>query len=450
MANQDSPAAALFWRRRAAHLAVKLNFHHWLARLIPKFFVLLIALAIFELFRREVAWPIRWSEVFFLMGSAIVIGWAWLQARNHFCTPGQAMVRLETVLGLHNRLSAAEAGVVPWPEPLPEIYDAYAENWKLLVAPLVTGIIFLGAAHLMPVSHLRLGTHAGMISEPPEFTQVQNWINALKAEDLVQPDKLQDMQTALDKMRERSPQDWYTQNNLEAANSLKELMEQSMNSLAQDLSQADQAVQAMQQKADGSSDGSTLQPMSDALRKAGENLASGNLPLKSELLGQMRGGEGAQDKSLSKSQLQALHERLKKGEMAAQTAPRSNGGFGDEMKKAMAQAGGSGEGMGRCEGPGGPGSGGLGGGKVSAPLELQGREKTTTAGALTQVNNDDMRRASLGETLKITASDHAIDTAAYHGNQSAGAAQVEGSGGQAVWRSTYDPQEADTLSRFFK
>ncbi len=66
------------------------------------------------------------------------------------------------------------------------------------------------------------------------------------------------------------------------------------------------------------------------------------------------------------------------------------------------------------------------------------------------VNNDDLSHVSLGDTVKVTAGAQSVDPSSYQGLQQAGAAQVQGAGGEAVWRSTYDPQEADTLSRFFK
>jgi hypothetical protein len=444
MSLRNPPA---FWHHRARILAARLNFHHWLARVVPKLFVLLVVVALFDLFRRETALPAPWSESLFVLGTGIVAGWAWLQARTHFCTAKQALARLETVLGLHNQLSAAEAGIVPWPAPEETVDDGYFANWRQILTPLLTGTIFLWAAHLVPIHRTKLGAESGPISDPPEFTQVQNWINALKVDDLIEPDKLQETQNALDKLRDRPAQDWYTQGNLEAANSLKELTEQSMNSLSQDLSQADQAVEAMRDKEESSSDAASLQPMQDELRQAGDNLASGNLPLKKELVDQLRGGDASTDKPLTARQLEQLHERLKKGELAAQTAPKTNGGLSQEMRQAMADAA-QGNGVGRRAIA--PGPGGLGGGTESAPLELQDREQTTPQGALTPVSNDDMSRASLGETIKISAGAHAVDPSAYHGPQNAGAAQVGGTGGEAVWRSTYDPQEADTLSRFFK
>jgi hypothetical protein len=140
--------------------------------------------------------PARWTESFLLFGFGIAAAWAWLQARKHFCTWRQALVRLETVLGLHNQLSAAQDGIVPWPMPAPRIHDGYADNWKPILIPLLAGSIFLWIAHIVPVSRMKLGTNSEPISEPPEFAQVQNWINGLKAEDLIEPDKLQEMQTA--------------------------------------------------------------------------------------------------------------------------------------------------------------------------------------------------------------------------------------------------------------
>jgi len=447
MPDRSPSHAETVWRRRAAHLALKLNFHHWLARVVPNVFVVAVLFTLLELFRREASLPTRWSAAFLLLGSGVALGWAWLQARRHFCTWEQALVRLETVLGLHNQLSAAQAGVLPWPEVRSTREDGYVENWKLILLPLLLGAAFGAVAHFVPIHHLKMKAGSDLISEPPELTQVQNWINALKAADLVQPDRLQDMQSSLNKLRDRPPQDWYTQSNLEAANSLKELTEQSMTTLAHDLDQADQAVQSMQNSPGSSSAGDSLKPMQDQLRKADENMTSGNLPLNKELIDQLHGAETAHDANLSAAQLKALHDRLQKGKLAAHTAPKSNGGVSQEMEQAMAAAA-QGQGAGRRKFM--PGPGGIGGGKETAPLALQSREKTSPEGALTPVSNDDMSRASIGETLKITAGNQNVDPAAYGGNQTAGSAQTAGSGGEAVWRSTYDPQDADTLTRFFK
>jgi hypothetical protein len=447
MYHQDASADAQFWRHRAAVLAAKLNFHHWLSRLVPKFFFLMIALALAEILRRQMGGASRFGEAFFLLGTAIVLGWAWLEARRHFCTGNQALVRLETVLGLHNRLSCADAGVVPWPRATSgPISDGYRPNWKQIVVPLFAGVLFLYAAHLVPVHQARADASSGTISQPPDFAQIQSWINSLKAADVIEPAKLQEMQAALDKLRQHSPQDWYMQSSLEAADSLKELMEQSMNSMASGLDKADQAVEALQDQQGNSNSAASLRAIQDKLSEAGNNLASGTFSLQKELVDQMKDGAST-DKALTAAQLAALHQRLAQGKMACQTASKANGGFGEEMQDAMEGA------MSRAslgQRRSVPVGGGLGGGTDTAPLVLQARDKTTPEGAMTAVNNDDMSRASLGDTIKVTASKPTVDPAAYQGPGPAGAAHESGNGGEAVWRSTYDPQEADVLSRFFQ
>jgi Skp family chaperone for outer membrane proteins len=447
MFQPDVSADGKAWRQRAAALAAKLNFHHFLSRVVPKLFFLLAAAALFELFRRQMNGPARLTGAMLLLGAAVAGAWAWLEGRRHFCTENQALVRLETVLGLHNRLSCAESNVVPWPRASRErIDDGYHPNWKLIVVPVLAGLLFFYAAHRIPIHKIVAAATAGAIAEPPDFAQVQSWLNALKAADVIEPDKLADMQSALDRLRQRSPQDWYTQSSLEAADSLKELMEQSMNSLEQGLDQADQSAEAMKSGEENAASASSLRAAEEKLSEAGDNLASGNLPLKRELVDQMKDGAST-DKPLSAAQLAALQKRLAQGKLAAQTAAKMNGGFGDEMNDAIGSAMSGGLAHRRMVRPG---PGGLGGGTESAPLVLQQRDRETPQGALTGVTNDDLSRTSLGDTIKITASTPKVDPAAYQGNAAAGAAHVAGNGGEAVWRSTYDPQEADVLSRFFK
>lgn len=416
----------------------------------------LILAAVVDLSCREAGYTasVRGFAIF-TAGVLALCGWAWLQARAHFCNWRHALVRLETVLGLHSRLSAAADGVVPWPEPHPRPIDGYVSNWRPMLLPLLAGVLLFAGATLVPVHQNKAIASSSPISEPPELAQVQKWINALKADSLVQADKLQEMQEALDKLQDRPAQDWYTQGNLEAASSLKELAERSMNSLSQNLDNADQSVQGMQAKLGDSAGASALQPLQDQLRAGEQNLASGNLPLNHELLSQLKEVSAASDMQLTSAQLAALHNRLSKGEGTLRTALRGGGAFSAEMKKAMAEVEGmEGGGLERHEisidGRGGPHSGGLGGGTETAPLELEQRDQTTPEGKLTPMQNDDMSHVSIGQTIKITASAPSTKPGAYQGLQQAGPAQVQGNGGDAVWRSTYDPQEVDTLDRFFK
>jgi hypothetical protein len=449
MFQPDATANEQFWRRRATMLAARLNLHHTLSRLVPKLFFLLILTALCELLRRQMGSHVQWSAGVLAIGLAVVMGWAWLEARRKFCSRAQALVRLETIHRLHNRLSAAADGVVAWPAPLANVNDGYEPNWRHILVPAMAGLLFLMAAHLVPVRKFAAWPGSGTISEPPDFAQVQNWINALKVDDLIEPEKLQDMQSALGKLRQRSPQDWYSQSNLEAADSLKELAEQSMNSLADDLNKADAAADAMRKNEEANGDSQALKDLANKLGQSADSLSTANLPLNHKLTDAMKqaGANAFSDKALSASQLKKLQAQLKQAKATCAACTGNGNPYGKDMQNAIGEAMKHGLAA-RMEGE--PGSGGPGGGGPPAPLVLQERNKESPDGKLTGLSNDDMSHISLGETIKITTGTPTADPASYRGLQAAGAATVTGTGGEAVWRSTYDPQEADTLTRFFK
>jgi hypothetical protein len=53
MVDRKTHATGDFWRARAMALARRLNFHHWLARVVPWLFFLLVVVAAFNLAGRE-------------------------------------------------------------------------------------------------------------------------------------------------------------------------------------------------------------------------------------------------------------------------------------------------------------------------------------------------------------------------------------------------------------
>ena len=226
MADPTTSGSERFWRLQATALCAKLNFHHWMARVIPLFFGWLVLAVFLDLFCRETNRLGQWLEAFLLTGFGLTSAVAWILARKHFCTPQHALGRLETVLNLHNGLSAASEGIVAWPERPQKIDDGFSVNWSFLLLPVVMGSLFLWAADHVPINRAGLRTATGSISEPPAFAQVQSWIDALKQTDLIEPEKLQSMQDTLNRLKEQPASDWYSQNNLEAADALKELTEQ--------------------------------------------------------------------------------------------------------------------------------------------------------------------------------------------------------------------------------
>ena len=189
MSHPNSSASASFWLYRAHVLAMRLNFHHWLARLIPKLFGVLVLTALFELFRREIgcrdggagpcyclarvssrAGPCSKREGIFAARIKLWRGWR----RCSGCTTGLARRATGSSHGRSRRSR--------WTTATLRIGTrSRCRLWR--------EACFWWSAHLVPVSRLKLGADSAPISEPPELAQVQNWINALKADDLIEPEK---------------------------------------------------------------------------------------------------------------------------------------------------------------------------------------------------------------------------------------------------------------------
>ncbi|HRJ10065.1 MAG TPA: hypothetical protein PLP58_15910, partial [Prosthecobacter sp.] len=112
------------WHLRARRTRAKANLGWWLARLAP--LLALAGLAGFALILslRALADGAGWSGFLPWMTGTLMLaaGLAWLLARRDFICETQALVRLESELGLHNALTAAAAGRGPWPQP-PERCD---------------------------------------------------------------------------------------------------------------------------------------------------------------------------------------------------------------------------------------------------------------------------------------------------------------------------------------
>ena len=111
------------WARQAAAVARKVNLAWWIETLsVPLVVTGLIGACVLLLVRRELPasqpW-VLWSSA----GGAVALlaGIAWLAARRRFEKPEQSMVRIEAAMRLRNGLSAARAGVAPWPELPPQL-----------------------------------------------------------------------------------------------------------------------------------------------------------------------------------------------------------------------------------------------------------------------------------------------------------------------------------------
>ena len=376
------------------------------------------------------AWTCYGLGLFLL---SLAAGW---RTRRHFFTVADARVSLERHLSLHNRLTAAAAGIGEFPEVQP-VTAPYRFRWTRLTWPLAGSAAFVLAATLVPLAATSL---VGKPTEPPvAWTQTTSWVEALQKNEVVQDASLEDLRERLDQLRQQPTQDWYSHSSLEAGDNLRDQTAQSLAGLQRDLETALGAVGAMEHFTENTP--TTEQKLAqENLGNALKNLELGTLPLNRDLLNQLKEADLSHLKSLTSAQVAELKRRLQTG---VQTVKASlSPGTGKDGDKAVLLAAAT---LAQRGGPGGPG-----GGKASAPLELQDHPtdlKTTTTAPLP---NQGLDNALPGDLTGVQKGDHTVDQSQYAGPAAGGAIRSTGQGGEAVWRNDLTPSEREVLKRFFK
>jgi hypothetical protein len=99
------------WQRQAARNAARQNFAWWLDSFLPATIAVSIVFACALLSGRKMAAVLPHAWVWFSLGLLAAALFAWLSARRKFVSPSEALVQIESKLHLHNRLTAAAAGV---------------------------------------------------------------------------------------------------------------------------------------------------------------------------------------------------------------------------------------------------------------------------------------------------------------------------------------------------
>ena len=429
MAQADASAAERHWQARAARLAVRVNAGWWWQCLAPALLGINLGGAALLLLFRQLRLPLEiWWAAF---GSAWVLAaaWAWWRARGNFYATPEGLLRLETHLGLHNRLSAAAAGGVPWPAPVTDAVRPLRWRWQRMLSPLGLSAGFLLLGLVIPVGAPRAALPTPVVL-PTAIKQVESWTEALKKDQLVESSTLEAWQEKLEQLRQRPAQEWYGQEGLEAAESLRDQMSQEIDALGKNLNQASALVNAAQQLP---ADTSATQ-LDAALDGTLANLQNGALPLRQNLaqaLGSVH--------QLSASQLQQLQQQLKNGLGTCQNCLGPNAG-GKLPTLAQAMAGMSQNTTGN---PGGRGGGG------PAPLTYGNQNPNFSLNRNEGVSNPNLDKPVVGETLAITPGGPP-QQAKNDAPATAGGDGSAGNGGDAVWRQDLTPEERALLQRYFQ
>ena len=422
----------IFWLRRARREALRFNLGWWVQMFLPWVIAAGVLAAIGILALRSANQPAAPAAVaatgIILLGTIAAL----IIARKRFLTRSEALTRLDADLSLKNRLTSAAAGVGDWPASRPDA--ALSLRWKLtsLLWPPALSLMLAAAAFLIPLPEgLARSTKAA--AEPPSWTGTQEKIDALRKDEIVQQESVEELQKSLDALRKQPSDQWFRHESLEAGDHLQTQLGQSLGDLQKNIEQALGALEASRQ-IEQSQLQALGQPLDDALKQALQGMELGKLPLNEQMLAQLKNLDPSKIRQLSAEEWKKLSEKLKAG------VSTCSGGFcqGDKAGNALlalilAQHGG-----GVSRGPG------------TAPLALKANETQLGTTKTEAVKNDDLSNAAIGDLMGLGTGKHKVDEKNWSGPQSGGGMSSNGSGGEAVWQQGATPAEQEALKRFFK
>jgi hypothetical protein len=351
-----------YWRARARALAQTVNLGWWWHQLTPALVGINLAAAAALLLYRQMHWPV--------LSWIVCLGVAWLaaslwslrQARARFYSDPEGLLRLETHLGWHNRLSAAAAGGVAWPAPTDDKLDPVRWRLKRTSGPLVISAVFLLLGIFLPIGSGAKANLPPPAQPPTALRQVETWLETLKEEKIVEPTALQNWDERAMEIRLKPSREWYGQEGLEAAESLRDQMTQEIDTLGKNLLKAAALANAMSQMAPDS----RPSQMDSAMDATLSNLQNSGLPVSQNLAAGM-----ASAAQLSQPQLQQLAQQLQQAANAVNPGASSsmpslgevlsalgqnNGGLSPDPAPAQGFQGGQGQ-PGQGQGQGQPGQG---------------------------------------------------------------------------------------------
>ncbi|MFD0894693.1 hypothetical protein KBB96_05255 [Luteolibacter ambystomatis] len=456
----SSDANQTHWLNLADKTSRRVNFGWWLDRLAAPLVIAAIAGACgLLLVRREhPETPLGWLAGGIVGGLAIIGLVAWLMSRTSFETSDQSLVRLEAAMRLRNALSAARAGVAPWPNP-PAAVDAGIEwNWPRLLVPILGTLLLLAAGLLIPVSKPEAAKHP--TEAPQAWSKIESDLNKLADEKMVDETYLEDMRKRLDELRAQKEEDWFSHSSLEATDSLKKAHQSEISRVERELGRAEKAMNDLQKTAAAGGQAEQAR-LANEFDQALQGLKNGAMKPNPELLKQLQNFDPKNLGGLTKEQMQQLKENLQKAANGMKDMQGQGGqGQGDDWADQLlsgegdGQGNGQGQGNGGGEGEGENGEGeGVGKGGVSRgpghSNNLFGKEhEKRQTGDLTGLENKDLSRATPGDLLQLQDGEHDVDKSGSKVT-GGGATDSTGAGGDRVWKESLDPSEQRAMKNFF-
>jgi hypothetical protein len=451
-----------YWQDQSSSLSRRINLGWFLQKLSAPLLVVSALGAVATLIlRREFSeiplWLIGVSLAACLVGTFVI---ALILAARRFEKPEQALVRIEAGAGLHSALSAANAGVSPWPEPPQRLTDSLKWHLPKTLAPPLAAVALLAVGLLVPIS-ARQPAPPAPSSQPQAWSQIDSQLEQLAEDAMVDEEYIDEVEKRLEELRAQEEEEWFSHASLEATDSLEESHNANMEKLDRELSEAGSALEALAENAD-KLNAQQKQKLAEQFEQALEGLQNGAMKPNPELLGQLSKLNPNDLGKLNPDQMKQLKEGMQKlKDSLEKNKDRQGGqGEGDWEDQLLGDGEGEGEGEGKGEGEGegegqgngeegkGSGSGGVNRGPGHDPNVLRGGKDPLDVGELTGLNAEDLSRAIPGDLLQLQDGKHSVDESA--SKAAAGGAAAQGKGGDRVWRDSLAPEEQRALKKYFE
>jgi hypothetical protein len=435
----------IFWQRAVRRLSRRIHLawwlEHWLSLLVPGCLLASVIILSLRFWRNLPLLPALIGLSSALLLSALA---AFFLARRRREPLAATRARLEDALSLHSRLSAAAAGIGPWPPRRPDLPLPLSFLPGRPLAMAAFGAALLAAALLIPVS--RRPPDAPRLIEPPSALQdVRTWIDEAKKNHAVSQDSTEQVEEKLAELLQRPAQNWYEHSTLEAADHLRDLTASDLQQLSQNLAQAERSASALAASAAGAGlPQAARDALQQQLQSASQAMQNGAMQPGGDLMDALQNLDTSQLSSLSPEQLKKLANQLAQNQQALQQALKNS----PSLDLSNLPEGRLGEGEGQNESPG---QGAPKRGPGSAPVTLASQDTQLGSTKIESLQNPlDLSRLATGDALSVTNGAAKIDPKDFQGPQQGGATASPGDGGAAVWQNTLIPAERETLKRFFK
>ena len=407
------------WRQIAHKTSHKINIGWWLQALATPLLITSLIIACAILITRRELDTIPWLELSVATTAAILITGlsCWFAARRSFETTKQSLVRIEAAMKLRNALTAADHGITPWPEVPSMINDGVRWQWKRLLPPLIGACLIILCGFIIPI-------HATPNNQD------------------VQEEYIDEMRKKLEKLREQSPDDWFSHSSLEATDNLKKNHETEQDNLKNNLQRAERSLNGLQNKA-AKMNAEQKQRLLNEFDQAVQKMAQGGMKPNQQLLKQLQKLDPNQLNQLSPEQIDQLRENMRKHAQGLDQNGGNQPGDGEGEDDWMNDnEGEDGEGE---EG----GRGGINRGPGHAPNPLGKAHDDTGAGKHEGLKSKELSHALPGDLLETNDAQHDVDKTP-QGPTKGGQSSGKGKGGDRVWKNSLLPNEKKALKKFFE